>query len=692
MKNTNQSVRDKKNKSLLSCTIECIKNDLKSTDSNLFENNTPIQYQPNIKYIKKEKKLKDPQIKSQKENRSKPRCNNKKNLNINIQDKTYQQQILKKFGYPYDSISHVSYTNQDSIIRNTKTPTSNAQPQNSNLKILTNNNYSISNELMTNINNTKETNFNINSVNNSLSNNSNKEIMEIIEETNRGGKKNIGNNANLQKEINDLKARSKLMKDKLSIFIKLMQKYTYKLTSLTNISNNNNNYFNKRNINKKEISVSSSNQELITTLTQLNKMLNNPKLNEDIFNVTEITPPKTSKQQLRNGEITAKNEDDKLFQQQSFTITTNNNINNTNNNINNTNDNINNININTNNTNTNTNNINSNPIIITRNTNNNLNNQNISSNNTELINNGTITNNSNIIATEINESTDNKNTFSNDKNTTSNNDYVKDIEGLINKYEQKISLLNNENLNLKKNNEDQKIIQNNLLNKNIALEKEIELLRNELNEEKLNYENIIQKYDQSSKLSMNLQKKIEMLLGQNSDLKKNCVELNENLTKINMDKSNINDLESEINYKNNVINYLEGLLIQCGINPKLLSEEAYKNLLQNQNNEESFNLNKIITEKKERKNYKRKKNKSEEKIKSEGDGETETAPKNCFSFYNYCQGQNSSENMYQERKTFTGQEYSSPKLNKPQQIKKEIDVLDEEIVELQSQLKELLQQ
>ena len=159
-----------------------------------------------------------------------------------------------------------------------------------------------------------------------------------------------------------------------------------------------------------------------------------------------------------------------------------------------------------------------------------------------------------------------------------------------------------------------------------------------------------------------------------------------------MDKSNINDLESEIIYKNNVINYLEGLLIQCGINPKLLSEEAYKNLLRNQNTDDSFNFNKPINEKNERKNYKRKRNKSEEKIRNEGEGDTETGGKNCFSFYNYCQGQNSSGNIYQEKKNFSEKEYSSPKLNKPQQIKKEIDVLDEEIVELQSQLKELLQQ
>ena len=677
MKNQIQSLRDKKNKSLLSCTIECIKNDLKSTDSNIFENNDPNQFQPIKKYRINEIKKRNPHIQYQKENKSNLKRNCKKNLNINIQDKIYQQKILQKFGYPYDSISHVSYNNQDSMLRNSKTPTSNAQPQNSNLKIITNNNYSISNELMTNINNTKETNFNINSINNSLSNNSNKEIMEIIEETNRGGKK-LGNNANLQREINDLKTRGKIMKDKLSIFIKLMRKYTYKLTTLTNISNSKNN-FNKRNINKKQMSDSSSNnQELISTLTQLNKMLNNPKLNEDIFDITEVTPSKNKRRQLQKGEITAKNEDDKIFQQQSFTIATNNNINNTNDNI------INN-NINTNN------NIISNPIIITRNNNNNnLRNQNISNNITEIINNGTITNNSNIIATEINESMDDKNIFSN--NTNSNNDYAKDIEGLINKYEQKISLLNSENINLKKNYEEQKVMQNDLLNKNIALEKEIEHLRNELNEEKSNYENIIQKYDHSSKLSLDLQKRIDMLLGQNSDLKKNCEELNQNLTKINMDKSNINDLESELNYKNNVINYLEGLLIQCGINPKLLSEETYKNLLQNQNNEDSFNLNKILSDKKERKSNKTKKNKSEEKYKNEREREIETSAKNCFSFYNYCQGQNSSENMYQEKKTFSDKEYSSPKLNKPQQIKKEIDVLDEEITELQTQLKELLQQ
>ena len=84
----------------------------------------------------------------------------------------------------------------------------------------------------------------------------------------------------LQKQIKDLKIKSQNMKDKLTIFLKLMKKYSSKLSTLAR-----NNFGKNSNEEKKGI----INKEIKSTLRQLNKMLNNPKLNEDIFEIEDLT-------------------------------------------------------------------------------------------------------------------------------------------------------------------------------------------------------------------------------------------------------------------------------------------------------------------------------------------------------------------------------------------------------------------
>ena len=88
------------------------------------------------------------------------------------------------------------------------------------------------------------------------------------------------NESILQNQIKDLKIKSQNMKDKLIIFLKLMKKYSSKLTTLAKSNSRNNNTKEKKSVIDNEIK---------STLSQLNKMLNNPKLNEDIFEIEDIT-------------------------------------------------------------------------------------------------------------------------------------------------------------------------------------------------------------------------------------------------------------------------------------------------------------------------------------------------------------------------------------------------------------------
>ena len=129
-----------------------------------------------------------------------------------------------------------------------------------------------------------------------------------------------------------------------------------------------------------------------------------------------------------------------------------------------------------------------------------------------------------------------------------------------------------------------------MYNKNINLEKEVNNLKDQLKEEKMNYENALQQLDSNSNLASNIQKKLDCLEDENKILKKNYVEMSQNLYKINNDKNDINELEKELEYKNNVIAYLENLLKKMKINPKLLSEDIYKKeSIENKKNKIRYN-------------------------------------------------------------------------------------------------------
>ena len=422
-------------------------------------------------------------------------------------------------------------------------------------------------------------NINYNNINISKLKNKNKKILNIST-TNSNLNSNEKNNSNesiLQNQINDLKIKSQNMKDKLIIFLKLMKKYSFKLTTLTKNNSRNNNSQEKKSVIDKEIK---------STLSQLNKMLNNPKLNEDIFDIPDLT--------INN--ITTINDEMVSL---------------------------------TNQLNTNPNNI-----VITTNP--------TLSNNCNKIEENNI-NNTNIIATEINSG----------ENDDLKNEYVKDIEGLIDKYEEKITLLKNENNTLKQTS----IEQNNYVN---SLLFEVNELKDKLNQEKKNYEKNLIKLNNDS---ITLQKKVDLLQDENSILKKNCVELSQNLEK--NDVNNMTNIEKELQHKNNVIKYLENVLRNSGIN---LSNYNY--ITNNDKNNEI--------------KFSKTKNDYEIDINNFNNKKNEENNKQYFTFYKINQKSiNTSKNNEirnsRESNTF------SPKI-----LQQEIDDIDKEIVDLQKQLKHLL--
>ena len=389
---------------------------------------------------------------------------------------------------------------------------------------------------------------------------------QLSSENNNNIKKK-SNESILQNQIKDLKIKSQNMKDKLIIFLKLMKKYSFKLTTLTKSNSRNNNSKEKKTI---------INNEIKSTLSQLNKMLNNPKLNEDIFDLQDIT--------INNDEML--NITNQLCTNYNLISTISNN-------------------------------------------------KNDEDINTNIMN-------SKIIATEINnEENDDIKDIKNIKN-----EYMKDIEGLIEKYEEKINLLKNENNTLKKNNLDQ----NNYVN---LLVNQINELKEILKQEKKNYEQNLMKLNNDS---ISLQKKVDILQDENLTLKKNCVELSQNLSKINFSEKNDTNIEKELQKKNNIIKYLEGILKNSGIkfNNNYDNMKFYKT-----KNEIDINDNDKIDD----------------------------FSKQYFTFYNM---NPKSISINTSKKNIEMKSSKESNLFSPIVLQQEIDDIDKEIVDLQKQLKQLL--
>jgi hypothetical protein len=266
-------------------------------------------------------------------------------------------------------------------------------------------------------------------------------------------------------------------------------------------------------------------------------------------------------------------------------------------------------------------------------------------------------------------------------------EYNKDIEGLISKYEEKINLLLNENNLLKDNKEKQKIIHDNLLNENISLGKEINNLKEELNEEKEKNEDLLIKYDNISKKLNDIENKNKILEKENMLLKKSMADSNKN-SKYN---TNMNKF-----YQRNM--------------DKILEEDSDSNRKNNKrklNKSETqfyINTNNMLSYKDIKKDYNYFRNKNMGKIPTEPNLKQACS----FKYLNNYTFNNNNESVNDERKeniknnkrkiNFSTYDKDSKRNNfiknysvdVKESIKKEIDDLDEEIIDLQSKINEMI--
>ena len=364
---------------------------------------------------------------------------------------------------------------------------------------------------------------------------------------------------NLENEIESLKENNKIIKDKSTIFLKLMKQYSNKLSAL--INNNNN-----------DISNCSNKNEIKSTLIRLNQILNNPKLKEnfEITNILDITP-------ISNN-----------FKEDSVNISNNN--------------------------------------------------------------------------------------ITEDNNEKNNPIEDKDIENIINKYEEKINLLSNENKSLKENKNKQKVIHNNLINENMSLEKEISNLKQQIQINKTNIEDILSKINETSKNSQILQNKINILQSENSSLKKTKDDLSENFSKL-IENSNTTSLKLELNKKNIIMKYLMDLVDKNDINRKI----AYNRFKNKKEVEKSLMLDNLISF-------------SKNSI-SIGDG---SKIKETDLITEKINESNEKNEDLKENINFSGYNDSSNlrELKEKNIIntKKEIDDIDKEIMEIQNKIKNILKE
>ena len=392
----------------------------------------------------------------------------------------------------------------------------------------------------------------------------------------------------LQDEINSLTNKNKIMKNKLIIFLKLMREYSHKLTALMNEHSRNN----------------KNGNDIINTLSRLNNMLNDPKLKEDVFEITQIILDDSSKNNIDND----------LFNEQKDKVNT-----------------------------------------------------------------------------EININKKAKNICNREHND--NKDYIieynKDIEGLISKYEEKINLLLNENNILKDNKEKQKIIHDNLLSENISLGKEINDLKEELNKEKEKNEDLLIKYNNISKKLNDIENKNKILEKENLFLKKSIsdnsqnAQYNTNMNKFyqrNMDKILEEDSDSYRKINKRKLNKSE---TQFYINTNNML--SYKDLKKDCNYFRSKNAGKIPTEPNMKQvhsfkylnNYTCNNN-------ERGDERKENMKINRNKRkidYSTCNNDSKRNNIIKN--------YS---VDIKDSIKKEIDDLDIEIIDLQSKINEMINQ
>ena len=219
------------------------------------------------------------------------------------------------------------------------------------------------------------------------------------------------------------------------------------------------------------------------------------------------------------------------------------------------------------------------------------------------------------------------------------NDIIKYLEGLLKEMNINPELLSEEAYKkklIKKNNS----IQNNQINNNRNSNPNI---KNENYFTYKNNNNILDKYfDKDNSLE-------------------NCININVNNSK--------DFKKASKTYSNMPINISE-IINRNSANSNMIKYNKIKNSENNINNDNNKNNNENNTN--EDNNY--------------NIFENDNLSKNYFSFYNWGQNYNNNSNLVEYKKKY------SSNFNSPQVIKKEIDDIDKEIIELQTRLKQLLEE
>ena len=237
-------------------------------------------------------------------------------------------------------------------------------------------------------------------------------------------------------------------------------------------------------------------------------------------------------------------------------------------------------------------------------------------------------------------------TQNNTNNDTSYNDNKEVIDEIISKYEKKIKIIDNENKDM--------------LNKINILKIENKSLKMELNKEKKNNENILDKLNKIKQENIDLDKKNKIL-----DYK--CTSYFNISTKSKYEQKNVED---EIEYKNKIIEYLENLLKRTNSN---INDDIYKK-----------NFNKIIDLKKNLKEVIKERNVINNALYKNNRFKSCNSTNRLKNFKMVIENGKNGLNKDRSYSTLSSKTY------KNSEIKKEIDLLDKEIEQIQSKVEDLI--
>ena len=237
-------------------------------------------------------------------------------------------------------------------------------------------------------------------------------------------------------------------------------------------------------------------------------------------------------------------------------------------------------------------------------------------------------------------------TQNNTNNDTSYNDNKEVIDEIISKYEKKIKIIDNENKDM--------------LKKINILKIENKSLKMELNKEKKNNESILDKLNKIKQENIDLDKKNKIL-----DYK--CTSYFNISTKSKYEQKNVED---EIEYKNKIIKYLENLLKRTNSN---INDDIYKK-----------NFNKIIDLKKNLKEVIKERNVINNALYKSNRFKSCNSTNRLKNFKMVIENGKNGFNKDRSYSTLSSKTY------KNSEIKKEIDLLDKEIEQIQSKVEDLI--